>query len=223
MTSVKYTLYAILVAASLTFANPITPPGSHVESSLSLLKRDQFKLDDIEDDRRQEFLRNAQMEAVEIASLVLKKMDDTKYKPLLEGWFGTHDKDMRAKHVRGVLKNVVGDVEDSDGLGSLSLGLVKVYQEDFWVPDDVLFCDINRDGKTGTAYFYAKETNDPEKPEPTMHFCDKFFDKRIGKDKYLEGCSKFGNRINTNDIGRQFRGANVFHELMHYWEVGKKQ
>lgn len=222
MTFTKASFVAILAALSIAAANPINPAG-HEERSLfnvnpGVTKRTLFNIKDIKDKKHQEFLKDAQKEAVEIAATALKHMDDEKYENYLKRWFG--DADNVKDDVKGVLTNFVGD--NKKGEGSTVLGDVNVWQEDYWKPkgQDKMFCDIEKDGRKGTAYYTPKAKKDKK---PGMHFCDKFFERKDRKEYLKDDCKSIGNIIDTEHTTRSYRGSNVLHEFMHFEKVGKAQ
>ncbi|KAF2676249.1 hypothetical protein K458DRAFT_352043 [Lentithecium fluviatile CBS 122367] len=153
-------------------------------------------------------------------------MDDDKHKPKLEFWFGDqHSDDNGRETIRQVYKNFVGD--NTDGTGSGTNGNVFVFTEDYWKPTDAQipgvgadgtkpYCTLEKDGKTGTAYF--KRTDDKK---PAMHFCDKVWDRTDLATLTADSCSKLGDHVSTAAWTKNFIGANVLHEYMHYPRIGK--
>jgi hypothetical protein len=219
MLSNNYILCAVLATLSLTTANPTNSAGVEARNLFQvepdLVKRTLFDVTDIKDKNHQKFLQDAQKEAVDIAGIALKHMNEDKYKDILGRWFGTESniKD----DVTGVLTNFVGDNKNSEG--SSVLGDVKVLTQDYWVDPKTgeKFCDRKSNGKTGTAYFKNKDG------KPAMHYCDKFYERKSKADYLANNCASISNHIDTSTTTRQYRGANVLHEFMHYQKVGKAQ
>ena len=108
----------------------------------------------------------------------------------------------------------------SNGEGSVLLGDVKVWQDDYSVDKKTAtkHCDfVNPEGKTAVAYYKKRKGN------PDMHYCYKFFTRK-GKEEFLKNaCASIANHIDTATTTRQYRGANIHHEFMHYPRVGQQQ
>lgn len=183
------------------------------------MKRALYNLDDISDQDHKDKLTQGLKDAVTIAAKALEKMDDDKHKPKLEFWFGDqHSDDNGRETVRQVYKNFVGD--NTDGTGSDTNGNVFVFTDDYWKPTDAQipgvgadgtkpYCTLEKDGKTGTAYF--KRTDDKK---PAMHFCDKVWDRTDLATLTADSCSLLGDHISTAAWTKNFIGANVLHEYM---------
>ncbi|KAL1615562.1 hypothetical protein SLS54_008967 [Diplodia seriata] len=184
-----------------------------MDAASGLEKRTLFNVDAISNEDQKKALKTAQKEAVEVAALVLDKMDDKKYEDYLPAWFGD-DKGHRDK-VRNVFKNFVGSNDNDEG--AEVLGNVIVHDDDYNKADDgTPFCSVVKDGKTGTAYYMKRDD------KPGMHYCPKFFTRKSKDDYIKDKCASISQHINTDTIGRAFQAANVLHEFMHYPEVGKK-
>lgn len=183
------------------------------------MKRALYNLDDISDQGHKDMLTQGLKDAVTVAAKTLEKMDDDKYKPKLEYWFGDQNSDDNAREIiRQVYKNFVG--ENTDGTGSDLNGNVLVYETDYWKPTDAQipgvgadgtkpYCSLEKDGKTGTAYFKRDDNK-----KPAMHYCDKVWDREDLKALTAESCSKLGSVISTKSWTKNFVGANVLHEFM---------
>lgn len=211
--------YVILMTLRLGDATPILS-ASHSSRALfhlnpTLDKRTLFNVVDISDQGQQTFLQEAQKEAVDIAGIALKYMDDPAYADYLYRWFGTHE-DVH-DNVQGVFTNFLGGNENSEG--SIVLGEVTVWQDDYWIPKngDTPFCTREKDGRTGTAYY------SPRDDKPAMHYCDKFFERKGKADYLANDCASIANHIDTTTTTRAYRGADVLHEFMHFEKVGKAQ
>jgi hypothetical protein len=208
----KYILGSILVTASRSLANPLGHSArSHLQAGHTLSKRTLYDVDDLTDEGRRTFLRDAQKEAVDVAKTALDFFDDPRYADILPGWFGNTEGG--ADDARGVLTNFVG--ANDNGEGAVFLSDVKVWQDDYHQIDGVNFCDINQNGRTGTAYFKRRGGR------PGMHFCDKAFG-RLGTTEFLAAHCGI-DRITTDNTTRAFRGSNVLHEFMHFPKVGRAQ
>ncbi|KAL1640188.1 hypothetical protein SLS58_007139 [Diplodia intermedia] len=188
-----------------------------VDSSLS--KRTLYNVDGIQDDTHKEILRQALKDAVEIADVVVDKMDKDRHKSKINDWFGPSDNDEYYDQVRSVLKNFVGENHDHEGADVL--GQLTVYPDDYWFMKNFQqnFCDVNINGKTGTAYYKLRDNQ-----HHGMHYCDKFFTRLSLKDyadQYLkDDCANMPDHIDTDHIGRKLQSANVLHEVMHFPLVG---
>ncbi|KAH8726003.1 hypothetical protein GQ44DRAFT_771584 [Phaeosphaeriaceae sp. PMI808] len=181
------------------------PRGNFQFGSLNpvgVVKRALYNLDDLSDQSHKDKLTQGLKDAVTVAAKALEKMDDDKYKPKLEYWFGDKNSDDNGREtIRQVYKNFVG--ENTDGTGSGMNGGVFVFTDDYWKPTDaqipgvgadgtIPFCNIDKDGKTGTAYF--KRTDDKK---PAMHFCDKVWERTDLASLTADSCSKLGSVIST--------------------------
>ncbi|KAL1608054.1 hypothetical protein SLS60_002993 [Paraconiothyrium brasiliense] len=203
------------------------PQGSFQFSSINsawAAKRTLYNLDDISDQDRKDKLTQGHKDAVTIADKALEKMDDDKYKPTLEYWFGKeHTNDDSVKKIKGVFKNFVGD--NTDGTGSETNGHTTIYKDDYWIPTDkeikdadgkTPFCSLkNKDGKTGAAYFKRF------KDGAAIHFCDKVFDRANLDTLKADNCAKIGDQVSTKKWTKNFIGANVLHEFMHNPRIGR--
>ena len=143
-------------------------------------------------------------------------MDDDAHKDKLEYWFGEKSGADEKEIIRQVYMNFVGD--NSDGTGSATNGLVLVFSDDYWKPTNTEidigdgntpFCSLEKDGKTGAAYY--RRTSDKK---PGMHYCDKVFERSDLATLTADGCSKLGEHISTSVWTKNFIGANVLHEFM---------
>jgi hypothetical protein len=225
MTLIKRLLLVLLPLSGLTAATPIK--SNDVEArdlfqvNPSLDKRTLFNVENIQSDEQKKYLQDAQKEAVDIAAVALEKFDDPKYAGYLAAWFGPDREGWPMGEVeddvRGVLTNFVGG--NANGEGSVVLGDVKVWQDDY-LPLDPKFCDQERDGKTPTAYYSRTRKGGLG---PSMHYCDKFFNRKSKADYLANNCGSIANPINTDTTTRQYRGANVLHEFMHYGKVSEGQ
>ncbi|KAJ4288105.1 hypothetical protein N0V90_012122 [Kalmusia sp. IMI 367209] len=223
-----FSKHLVAVAAVLTVVHA-HPRGGFQFSSANpawAVKRALYNLDDVQDQGQKDKLTQGLKDAVTIAAKTLEKMDDDKHKDKLAGWFGDQRSDDNAREtIRQVYKNFVGD--NTDGTGSDTNGNVIVSSTDYWKPTDkqapgvgdgnTPFCDLKTsDGKTGTAYF---KTNADKKPG--MHFCDKVWDRADLAGLTANNCGGLGNIIDTDRMTKNFIGANVLHEFMHYPRIGK--
>jgi len=211
-------LVFILVIVTCSFAKPIAAnrvvSPFLVQHESALVKRTFYNLDDVKKADRRKFLEEAHKEAVDMARTALLHMKDKKYKHILRTWFG--DRHDAGSKVEKVLKAYVGDNKKSQG--STVLSQVKVWDDDYNKNKaGTRFCDIvDENGKKGLAYFKFKNG------EPAMHFCDRFFERK-GKADFLKNkCGSIAEHINTDSTTRKYRGANVFHEFMHFPQVGEK-
>ncbi|KAF2853096.1 hypothetical protein T440DRAFT_505976 [Plenodomus tracheiphilus IPT5] len=224
---VGFSKYLLTAAAVLTVAHahPQGGPQSRSPNPAWLVKRELYDLNDITDTGRKDKLTQGLKDAVTIAAKALEKMNDDTHKPKLEYWFGDqHSNDEARTKVQGVLKNFVGD--NTDGTGAPTVGKVTVYNGDYWKPTakeipgvgdgTTGFCSLEKDGKTGAAYFKRDDNK-----KPAMHYCDKVFDRTDLATLTADGCSKLGEHISTAVWTKNFIGANVLHEFMHYPRVGK--
>jgi hypothetical protein len=220
MVVIKAVAYAVLSLFILSTANPIRPSNVEARNLFQIepshAKRTLFNVDNISSEDQRTFLRDAQKEAVDIADVALRYMDDPKYADFRKRWFGVGD-DVN-DDIRGVLTNFVGD--NKNGEGSIVLGDVKVWQSDYWLKDP-LYCDrTNKDGKTGTAYYTPTNKNHAG---PSMHYCDKFYTRKSKQDYLANNCGSIATHIDTDTTTRMYRGANVMHEFMHFEKVGAAQ
>ncbi|KAL1611978.1 hypothetical protein SLS60_000201 [Paraconiothyrium brasiliense] len=189
------------------------------------VKRALYNLDKVSDQGQKDKLTQGLKDAVTIAAKVLEKMDDDAHKDKLGYWFGDKKSGENEKEIiRQVYKNFVGS--NSDGTGADTLGQVLVFSDDYWKPTDrelpgvgdgnTAYCSLEKDGKTGAAYY--KSTADKK---PGMHYCDKVFDRTNLETLTKDSCAKLGDHISTAVWTKNFIGANVLHEFMHYPRVGK--
>ncbi|CAI6277877.1 unnamed protein product [Periconia digitata] len=217
---------AVFAISSLVQAHP--QGGFHSTSANPALvtKRKLYNLDQISDQDQKDKLTQGLKDAVTIAAKVLEKMDDSAHESKWEYWFGPKSDSESREKIRNVFKNFVGD--NKDGTGADINGDVLVFPDDYWTPSkkeigdgntdgNTPFCSIDINGKTGTAYY--KPTQDKK---PGMHYCDKVWDRKNLKTLLEDNCKALGNHISTVLWTKQFIGANVLHEFMHYPKVGKK-
>jgi hypothetical protein len=216
MLSHSYVLYTLVATFGLTTANPTQSSGVGARNLFQIepdvMKRALYDVSNIKDNNRKKFLQDAQKEAVDIAGIALKHMNDDPYKDLIDHWFGTA-KNIKAD-IKGVLENFVADNKNSEGASVL--GQVRVHNDDYWAMTPK-FCDRTQNGRTGTAYFKPKDR------KPGMHFCDQFYQRKSKADYLANNCALISSHIDTDTTTRMYRGANVLHEFMHFSEVGKKQ
>jgi hypothetical protein len=228
MTLIKTLLLVVLPLSSLTAATPVNfydvDARDLFQVNPSLDKRTLFNVENIESDERKKYLKDAQKEAVDIAGVALKHFDDPKYASYLTAWFGPDRPGWPMGEVeddvRGVLTNFVG--ENINGEGSVVLSGVKVWQDDYLRQGQpVQYCDqVNKDGKSPTAYYSRTRKGGLG---PSMHFCEKFFNRKSKADYLADNCKSIANHIDTATTTRQYRGANVLHEFMHYGKVSEGQ
>jgi len=226
MTLAKTMFFVALSLSSLTTATPIKSNDVEARTLFQvnpgLEKRDLFNVENIKSDEQKKYLLDAQKEAVDIAGVALKNFDNPKYKDYLAAWFGTDrpgwPEGEVEDDVRGVLTNFVG--ANVNGEGSSVLSGVKVWQDDYLRRDDPKYCAVVKDGKTATAYYSRTRKGGLG---PSMHYCDKFFDRKSKADYLKDDCKSVASHIDTDTTTRQYRGANVLHEFMHYEKVGEAQ
>lgn len=226
MSFLKALTFGMLALSQLTQAVPnptadnsleARKPYSFVPSPTSgpdpaLEKRAMFNVDKITHNGEKDALKQGLKDAVAVAKVVVDKMDDPKHKDKITKWFGPSASYPHV--VKQVFENFVG--KDSDGTGADVLGAVVVWDVDYGKRAGKPFCSyVSPEGKTGTAYYW------PKNKKPGMHFCPKFFDRKDAHDYTAGHCKDIANHINTDTIGRAFRGANVLHEFMHYDKVGE--
>jgi hypothetical protein len=221
MAVIKTVICALLSLSTLTIANPI-PTDVESRDLFQIepvnIKRSLFNVDNIKADKDKKYLQEALKEAVDIAGIALKFMDDPKYSSFLSKWFGSDE--TAADDVRGVLTNFVGD--NHNGEGSSVLGEVKVWQEDYWKrPPETPFCDRKGAGGRSPTAYYTKTTK--THAGHSMHYCPKFFERKSKADYLADSCKAIASHIDTDTTTRMYRGANVLHEFMHYEKVGKAQ
>ncbi|KAF1969852.1 hypothetical protein BU23DRAFT_429318, partial [Bimuria novae-zelandiae CBS 107.79] len=128
--------------------------------------------------------------------------------------------------IRQVYKNFVD--ANPDGTGADVNGNIIVSSTDYWKPTpeqsdgvgdgNTPFCSLSKDGKTGTAY-YKKNPDNANKP--SMHFCDKVWDRSDLAGLTADNCAALGDHVSTVAWTKNFIGANVLHEFMHYPKIGK--
>ncbi|KKY27152.1 hypothetical protein UCDDS831_g00897 [Diplodia seriata] len=166
-----------------------------------------------------EVLRQGLKDAIEVARVVVDNMDKDRHKDKVEAWFGKKDGVNYEQDVAKVFKNMVGKNHHHEGADVL--GQLIVYPDDYWFVKQFKknFCDVNNNGKTGTAYYKLRDGQ-----YHGMHYCDKFFTRLSLKDytdQYLkDDCANMADHIDTDHIGRKFQGANVLHGVMHFPLVG---
>lgn len=184
------------------------------------MKRTLYNIDDISEQDRKDKLTQGLKDAVTIVAKVLEKMDDEKYADRLEFWFGDQHSDDNAKEIiRQVYKNFVEP--NPDGTGADVNGNIFVSGTDYWKPTadqsggvgdgNTPFCSLSKDGKTGTAY-YKKNPDNGNKP--SMHFCDKVWDRSDLAGLTADSCAALGDHVSTVAWAKNFIGANVVHEFM---------
>ena len=225
MRLIKPLLLVVSPLSSLVAATPIHPDDVQgrdlFKVSPGLDKRTLFNVEHIESAERRKFLQDAQKEAVDIAVVALKNFDNPKYRGYLTAWFGRDPKGHPGEvddDVRGVLTNFVGD--NANGEGSVVLSGVTVWQDDY-LPVRPKWCDkIDKEGRSATAYYSPTRKGGLG---PSMHYCDKFFDRKNKADFLANNCASIANHIDTATTTRQYRGANVLHEFMHYGKVSEGQ
>lgn len=225
MTLIKTLLLVVLPLSSLAAATPVkfddVEARALFQFNPSLDKRTLFNVEDIKSDDQKKFLQDAQKEAVDIAAVALSNFDNPKYAGYLAAWFGPDREGSLPGEVeddvRGVLTNFVGANENGEGASILNG--VTVWQDDF-LPLDPKFCDRVKDGKTATAYYSRTRKGGLG---PSMHYCDKFFDRKSKADYLANNCAGIASHIDTDTTTRQYRGANVLHEFMHFGKVSEGQ
>lgn len=178
-----------------------------------------FDVSDIPEKDRKDKLTQGLKDAVTIVGAALGKngqdgMDSEKHKDKLERWFGDKNSDEKARDkIRKVYENFYG--ENKDGTGADVLGKVRVLKDDYWSPKAPIgngktpFCQVEKNGKSGTAY------TKPYKKIPSMHFCDKVFDRKNQlSDLIKDKCASLGSVMDTDRMGKSFPGFAVLHEFM---------
>ncbi|USP73189.1 hypothetical protein yc1106_00463 [Curvularia clavata] len=178
-----------LIAANPTKSDNVKPRDLF-EVSLDLSKQTLFNVEDIKSDQRKEFLQEAQKEAVDIAGVPLKMARR-----------GVED------NVRGGLTDFVGNNVNEEG--TVVLGDVRVWDDDY-LRRDPKYCDQVKNGKSPTAYYSRTRKGGFG---PSMHYCDKFFDRKSKAEYLANNCVFVASHIDTGTTTSQHRGANVLHEF----------